>query len=74
MRHFLLSGRRVLRVIWMACSACGEEQALGDRNGLDDAFLDAPVRTADLGVPGRDLFPGQCPELAAQAGLVAFDG
>jgi hypothetical protein len=32
------------------------------------------VGAAGLGVPGRDVFPGQCPELGVQAGLVAFDG
>jgi hypothetical protein len=52
----------------------GEVQAGGDGDGFDGAFLGPAVAAPGLGVPGRDVFPGQGPELAVQPGLVALDG
>ena len=50
-----------------------EEQARGDGHHFEGAFLGPAVAAPGLGMPGRDLGPGQGFELVMQAGLVALD-
>ncbi|MGH3998910.1 MAG: hypothetical protein ACRDTJ_15815, partial [Pseudonocardiaceae bacterium] len=73
MAHFLLSNRRVLRVIWMAWRAREDDPGLR-RHCLDDALLNPAMSTISGGMPRWDIFPGQRRELFVQAGLVALDG
>jgi hypothetical protein len=72
--HFLLSSRRVLRMIWMAWLACGSTIPVATVTSVTQRCSTLPwARAVQMGAGGTS-FPGRDFQLVEQAGLVALDG